>query len=222
MSHRKQKETKQQTGIPGPVGLLLSFCQFPVRHTLHPLCKLTPDPTSTLYILLAFPLNHHCTKMKQGPIFSPPDFIPLTTPYLIRVFLSIELALKLSIVARRPFPDPMTLLLNQILTRIYAAASIEEHKRQKLIPFPRVGKRQALIPFPRTGKRSGSGAPGPPAGVGTVADFLRRLEREREAADAQPMSEGGAATEARITMKGQSSESSETKASVSSSSYARA
>ncbi len=29
-------------------------------------------------------------------------------------------------------------------------------KRQKLIPFPRIGKRQALIPFPRTGKRSGS------------------------------------------------------------------
>ena len=27
-------------------------------------------------------------------------------------------------------------------------------KRQKLVPFPRVGKRQALIPFPRTGKRS--------------------------------------------------------------------
>ena len=27
-------------------------------------------------------------------------------------------------------------------------------KRQRLVPFPRVGKRQALIPFPRTGKRS--------------------------------------------------------------------
>ena len=27
-------------------------------------------------------------------------------------------------------------------------------KRQKLVPFPRVGKRQALIPFPRTGKRA--------------------------------------------------------------------
>ena len=116
--------------------------------------------------------------------------------------------------------------MNLNLNRIHAAAPIEEHKRQKLIPFPRVGKRQALIPFPRTGKRqsgwlipfprtgkrSGSGAPGAPgpAAAGSVADFLRRLEREREeAVNTQPMLGGGEAS-ARITMKGQSSESSET------------
>ena len=111
--------------------------------------------------------------------------------------------------------------MNLNLNRTHAAAPpIEEHKRQKLIPFPRVGKRQALIPFPRTGKRqsgwlipfprtgkrSGSGAPGPPP-AGSVADFLRRLEREREeAVNTQPMlGAGGGEAPARITMKGQSS-----------------
>ena len=103
--------------------------------------------------------------------------------------------------------------MNLNFNRTHAASPIEEHKRQKLIPFPRVGKRQALIPFPRTGKRqsgwlipfprtgkrSGPGAPGPPAG--TVADFLQQLEREREeAAKAQSTLAGGAAS-----MKGQSS-----------------
>ena len=96
-----------------------------------------------------------------------------------------------------------------------------EHKRQKLIPFPRVGKRQALIPFPRTGKRqsgwlipfprtgkrSGSGAPGPPPAAGgtAVEDFLRRLERQREAVNSQPMLEGGAVA-AKVNVKGQSSQ----------------
>ena len=103
--------------------------------------------------------------------------------------------------------------MNLNLNQTHAASPIEEHKRQKLIPFPRVGKRQALIPFPRTGKRqsgwlipfprtgkrSGPGAPGPPAG--TVADFLQQLEREREeAAHSQPTLAGGAPS-----MKGQSS-----------------
>ena len=105
--------------------------------------------------------------------------------------------------------------MNLNLNRTHAASPIEEHKRQKLIPFPRVGKRQALIPFPRTGKRqsgwlipfprtgkrSGPGAPGPPGAAGTVADFLQQLEREREeAAHSQPTLAGGAAS-----MKGQSS-----------------
>ena len=107
--------------------------------------------------------------------------------------------------------------MNLNLNRTHAASPIEEHKRQKLIPFPRVGKRQALIPFPRTGKRqsgwlipfprtgkrSGPGAPGPPGAAGTVADFLQQLEREREeAAHSQPTlaGAGGAAS-----MKGQSS-----------------
>ena len=106
--------------------------------------------------------------------------------------------------------------MNLNLNRTHAASPIEEHKRQKLIPFPRVGKRQALIPFPRTGKRqsgwlipfprtgkrSGPGAPGPPGAAGTVADFLQQLEREREeAAHSQPTlaGAGGAAS-----MKGQS------------------
>ena len=86
-----------------------------------------------------------------------------------------------------------------------AAAAIEEHKRQKLIPFPRVGKRQALIPFPRTGKRSGSGAPGPPAAadLGAAADFLRRLEREREAAEVVNVQPRQQQLEG-IAMKGQS------------------
>ncbi|CAM6054919.1 unnamed protein product [Sphagnum tenellum] len=34
------------------------------------------------------------------------------------------------------------------------AAEASKQKRQRLVPFPRVGKRQALIPFPRTGKRA--------------------------------------------------------------------
>ena len=104
--------------------------------------------------------------------------------------------------------------MNLNLNRTHAASPIEEHKRQKLIPFPRVGKRQALIPFPRTGKRqsgwlipfprtgkrSGPGAPGPPA-AGTVADFLQQLEREREeAAHSQPTLAGAGGA-----MKGQSS-----------------
>jgi hypothetical protein len=63
-------------------------------------------------------------------------------------------------------------------------------KRQKLVPFPRVGKRQALIPFPRTGKRSAAIASGF-SGARRSGDLLveqliraaqERLAPEREVA----------------------------------------
>ena len=58
-------------------------------------------------------------------------------------------------------------------------AAIQESKRQRLIPFPRVGKRQALIPFPRTGKRSGSARSRVPEEYGAY-----KLEEFQEAENA--------------------------------------
>ena len=60
-----------------------------------------------------------------------------------------------------------------IFPRPSSGAAIHEQKRQRLIPFPRVGKRQALIPFPRTGKRSSSA----PLNLEEI-DYLPQVEQE--------------------------------------------
>ena len=86
-------------GLPVP-GCCFVFSRFLCYiHSIH---SVTPNPTSTLYILLTVPFDRYCSKMKQGAIFFSARFHP-SNHSIFRIFLSIEIALKLSILSRRYF-----------------------------------------------------------------------------------------------------------------------